>query len=96
VWASLHWEDRLSVESRVKEHYWHIPLGQMERSTMEEHNFNSENTKILSTKSRHMDQNTKKVIKTELDPNKVFSRSWKLPIHSLMEQRKAPCEDTHQ
>jgi len=55
---------------------------------MEKHNFNSENTKILSTKSKYMDQNTKEVIKTELDPNNVFSRSWKLLIHSLMEQRK--------
>jgi hypothetical protein len=33
----------------VKEHYWQIPLGQMEKSAMENHNFNSENTKILST-----------------------------------------------
>jgi len=52
---------------------------------MEKHNFNSENTKIFSTKSGYMDQNTKEVIKTELDPNKVFSWSWKLLIHSLME-----------
>ena len=43
----------------------------MEKSAMEKRNFNSENTKILSTKSRYMDPNTKGVIKTELDPNKV-------------------------
>jgi len=52
---------------------------------MEKRNFNGENTKILSTKSRYMDPNTKGVIKTEHDPNKVFSRSWKRLIHSLME-----------
>jgi len=27
------------VESRVKEHYWQIPLGQMEKSAVENHNF---------------------------------------------------------
>jgi hypothetical protein len=55
----------------VKEHYWHIPFGQMEKSAMEKHNFNSESTKILSTRSSYMDHNTKEVNKTELDPNSV-------------------------
>jgi len=38
---------------------------------MEKHNFNSESTKILSTRSSYMDHNTKEVNKTELDPNSV-------------------------
>jgi hypothetical protein len=85
VWAGLQWADQLFVESRVKEHYWHIPHGQMEKSAVEKCNSNCENTKIFSTKSRFMDHYTKEVMIIELDPSSVISRSWELLSPSLME-----------
>jgi hypothetical protein len=57
----------------VEEHNWHIHLGQMEKSAVAEPNFSSEDTNILSTKSRYMDHNIKEVIRTELHPNNVCS-----------------------
>jgi reverse gyrase len=67
------WADRSSIETRLRKLHWHIHLRQMEKSAVAEHNFNSEDTKILSTKSRYMNRNIKEVMNTELHPNNVCS-----------------------
>jgi hypothetical protein len=88
-----------SIETRVKEHQCHIRLEQPDKSAVAKHSINLghiqlQNTSILSTKSRYMDQMIREAT-DELHLNNMNrenglhrSWSWKPLIHSLKGCRK--------
>jgi hypothetical protein len=90
-----------SIETRVKEHQCHIHLQHPDKSAVAEHSINLghhiqlQDTTILSTKSRSMDQMIRETTEIELHPNNMnrddglhLSWSWKPFIHSLKGCRK--------
>jgi hypothetical protein len=66
-----------SIETRIKEHHWHIWLGHPDKSAVAEHRFNHDHlikfqdTSILSTKSSYKDQLIREVIVLDLHPNNM-------------------------
>jgi hypothetical protein len=95
-----------SIDTRIKEHHWHIRLAHPDKSAVAEHGISRghriqlQDTMILSTRSRYMDRLTKEAIEIELHPNNLnredglsFSRSWKPLIHSLKVRRNPPSKE---
>jgi hypothetical protein len=66
-----------SIDTRIKEHHQHIRLAHPDKSAVAEHSISRghriqlQNTKILSTKSRYMDQLIKEAIEIELNLNNM-------------------------
>jgi hypothetical protein len=93
-----------SIETIVEEHQSHIRLEHPDKSAVAEnridldHHIQIQNTTILSTKSRCMDQMIKEAILIKLHPNMNRedglrpSWSWKPLIHSINARRKPPIQ----
>jgi hypothetical protein len=89
------------METKVKGHQSHIHPELPGKSAMTEHSINLghcfqlQNTTVLSTKSRYMNQMIREAIEIELHPNNLnrenglhLSQSWKPLIHSVKGRRK--------
>jgi hypothetical protein len=92
-----------SIKTRVNEYQYHICLEHPNKSAMAKHSINLghriqlQNTTILSTKSRYMDQMIRESIEIELHPSNMNREDglhqswlWKSLIHSLKGCRKRP------
>jgi len=64
VWQGIKWTSQLSKVSKLKDHHWHSPHGQLDKDAVAEHRFDHhhhiqlQGTKILSIKPSYMDRIT--------------------------------------
>jgi hypothetical protein len=66
-----------SIQTRIKQHYWHICLGYLDESAVAKHRFNHnhvikfQDTRILSTVPGYMERLIMEAVELEIHPNNM-------------------------
>jgi hypothetical protein len=92
-----------SIETRIKEHHRHIRLYHPDKSAVAEHSMNLghriqfQDTRILATRSGHVEFIIKEAMEIELHSDNMnreegffLSKLWKPLLQTLKERKKTP------